>query len=166
MINKSAVSSYRKFLQDRIEELIKAHATYKQAETENSISEQHAMGLNSFAAAIWDSKTSYEAALQVFDMEFGSTEKPYRIVSLHLYSASNPEITVVGRDNSKVTFEMQRVENEPGTTTIQHLLDRADKFYELSILDEEVTDLIGEGKLLIDGEQVHPNDIVALAFPE
>lgn len=142
MINKSSVSSYRKYLTDRIQELTETHSRYKEVEASEENSEIRKVGLNSSAACIWDMKAMAEQMLLCFDMEFGSTEKPYKIVKFHVYETSAPEITILDKGGNSVTFEMQRIKDETPLATFERLLERCDKFYECSLLDEEITDLI------------------------
>ena len=158
MISKSAVTSYRKYLTERIEKLKESHAVYKMAENENAISENHAMGLNSTAACLWDMKTIAEEALEIFDMEMQPASFSYKILNIAIGPYTTPKITFKIL-NEEVTFELQKIPGEQGEDTLSRLIAKADKYAEFEAEEKEL-------QLLIDGEPVHPGDTLAIAFPE
>lgn len=136
MFNSTAVTSYRNFLTERIEELIQTHKRYKEVEGQEE-GELRKMGLNSSAACIWDMKASFETALQIFDLEFAAAEKPYKIKCLHVFHSNEPEIAICDKDGGIANFTLPRVAGEGAIATIERLLDRADKFYQCSLDQEE-----------------------------
>lgn len=140
MISTTAIPSYRSYLTERIAELAKTRARYKEVEGQTE-EELYKTGLNSSAACIWDMKAEAERMLQVFDLEFGDVEKPYKVKKLYLcpgIGGINPEITIIDNSGVAVNFEMSRINGENISDGLTRLFAAADRFYECSMLDEPI----------------------------
>lgn len=135
MINTSQVASYRKFLNDRIEELTKTHARYKEVEADHSNDELHRMGLNSSAACIWDAKCALEQCMETFNMEFSADSLPYNLTHLQIGPYASPKITFKIAEE-EITIDMEKIKDERGEETLNRLVAKADKYWEFEIQEE------------------------------
>lgn len=137
MINSLAVTSYRKYLTERIEELTQTHARYKETEGQISDDEMHKMGLNSSAACIWDAKCVLDQCLETFNLEFSADSLPYNLTHLQIGPYTAPKITFKIAEE-EITIELEKIKDERGEETLNRLMAKADKYWEFEIQEEVV----------------------------